>query len=142
MQLLKAAVIGHPIGHTMSPFIHRRLFALQGVPFSYQVLDVPELPAALPALRQLDCFNITIPHKQAILPFLDWMQEDARRFGSVNTVKVDGGKLRGFTTDGPGCRRALENHGVPLEGELLTLGNGGAARAIAFEAVGQRKGSH
>ena len=116
MQELKAAVIGHPIGHTMSPFIHRRLFALEGISHSYQVLDVPDLPAALPELRQLDCFNITIPHKQTILPYLDWMEENARRFGSVNTVQVDGGKFRGFTTDGPGCRKALENHGVPLEG--------------------------
>ena len=142
MQELKAAVIGHPIGHTMSPFIHRRLFALEGISHSYQVLDVPDLPAALPELRQLDCFNITIPHKQTILPYLDWMEENARRFGSVNTVQVDGGKFRGFTTDGPGCRKALENHGVPLKGELLVLGNGGAARAIAFEAVGQKKSSH
>ena len=62
MRVQNAAVIGHPIGHTMSPFIHQRLFALEGIPVSYQVLDVPDLPAALPALRELDCFNITIPH--------------------------------------------------------------------------------
>ncbi|MGI6255534.1 MAG: shikimate dehydrogenase family protein [Acutalibacter sp.] len=141
MQALKAAVIGHPIGHTMSPFIHRRLFALEGIAHSYQVLDVPDLSAALPALRELDCFNITIPHKEAILPHLDWVEENARRFGSVNTVQVQEGRLRGWTTDGPGCRKALENHGVPLEGELLVLGNGGAARAIAFEAVGRKAGS-
>ena len=71
MQVQNAAVIGHPIGHTMSPFIHRRLFELGGIPFAYQVLDVPDLAAALPALRQLDCFNVTLPHKSAILPFLD-----------------------------------------------------------------------
>ena len=50
MRVQNAAVIGHPIGHTMSPFIHQRLFALEGIPVSYQVLDVPDLPAALPAL--------------------------------------------------------------------------------------------
>lgn len=141
MQVQNAAVIGHPIGHTMSPFIHRRLFELEGIPFAYQVLDVPDLAAALPALRQLDCFNVTLPHKSAILPFLDGVEEKARRFGSVNTVQVKDGKLTGYTTDGPGCRKALENHGVPLSGELLLLGNGGAARAIAFEAVQQRAGS-
>lgn len=135
MEALKAAVIGHPIGHTMSPFIHRRLFALESLPVTYQVLDVPDLTAALPALRELDCFNITIPHKEAILPHLDWVEENARRFGSVNTVQVVGGQLRGWTTDGLGCRKALENHGISLEGELLLLGNGGAARALAFEAA-------
>ena len=100
MRVQNAAVIGHPIGHTMSPFIHQRLFALEGIPVSYQVLDVPDLPAALPALRELDCFNITIPHKSAILPFLDGLEEKARLFGSVNTVQVKEGKLLGSTSDG------------------------------------------
>lgn len=141
MQVQKAAVIGHPIGHTMSPFIHKGLFQLEGIPFTYQVMDVPDLEKAMPKLRQLDCFNITIPHKSGILPFLDQLEEKARRFGSVNTVQQVVGKLKGYTTDGPGCRKALENHGVALEGELLLLGNGGAARAIAFEAVQQKAGT-
>ena len=141
MQVQNAAVIGHPIGHTMSPFIHRRLFQLEGIPFTYQVLDVPDLPAAMEDLRRLDCFNITIPHKSAILPFLDELEEKARRFGSVNTVQRVGEKLIGYTTDGPGCRKALENHGVSLGGRVLLLGNGGAARALAFELAQQASGS-
>lgn len=139
MQVQKAAVIGHPIGHTMSPFIHRRLFQLEGIPFVYQVLDVPDLPAALPALRELDCFNITIPHKSAILPFLDSLDAKARRFGSVNTVRVESGRMTGFTTDGAGCQKALENHGLDFSGRLLLLGNGGAARALAFEAADRQR---
>ena len=139
MQVQKAAVIGHPIGHTMSPFIHRRLFQLEGIPFVYQVLDVPDLPAALPALRELDCFNITIPHKSAILPFLDSLDAKARRFGSVNTVWVEAGRMTGFTTDGVGCQKALENHGLDFSGRLLLLGNGGAARALAFEAADRQR---
>ena len=124
MRVQNAAVIGHPIGHTMSPFIHQRLFALEGIPVSYQVLDVPDLPAALPALRELDCFNITIPHKSAILPFLDGLEEKARLFGSVNTVQV---------------KEALENHGCDFSGRVLLLGNGGAARALAFEAAARQR---
>lgn len=138
MRVQNAAVIGHPIGHTMSPFIHQRLFALEGIPVSYQVLDVPDLPAALPALRELDCFNITIPHKSAILPFLDGLEEKARLFGSVNTVQVKEGKLLGFTTDGAGCYKALENHGCDFSGRVLLLGNGGAARACFRGAARQR----
>lgn len=135
MRIQKAAVIGHPIGHTMSPFIHERLFRLSGIPMEYQVLDVPDLAAALPALRALDCFNITIPHKSAILPYLDGIDPAAREFGSVNTVRVQDGRLYGYTTDGAGCRKALENSGASFEGSLLILGNGGAARAVAFEAA-------
>ena len=135
MKLQHAAVIGHPIGHTMSPFIHKRLFALEGFSVSYQVLDVPDLSASLPALRSLDCFNVTIPHKGAIIPFLDELEENARRFGSVNTVKVEAGRMKGYTTDGAGCYKALENHGVDCSGRVLLLGNGGAARAMAFEAA-------
>lgn len=135
MHIQKIAVIGHPIGHTMSPFIHERLFRLSGIPLDYQVLDVPDLEAALPRLRELDCFNITIPHKSAILPYLDGIDPAAKEFGSVNTVQVKDGKLYGYTTDGAGCRKALENSGASFEGSLLILGNGGAARAIAFEAA-------
>ncbi len=97
MKVQNAAVIGHPIGHTMSPFIHRRLFQLEGTSFTYQVLDIPDLSAAMEDLRRLDCFNITIPHKSAILPFLDELEEKARRFGSVNTVQRVGEKLIGYT---------------------------------------------
>ena len=128
-----------PLATPCPPFIHQRLFALEGIPVSYQVLDVPDLPAALPALRELDCFNITIPHKSAILPFLDGLEEKARLFGSVNTVQVKEGKLLGFTTDGAGCYKALENHGCDFSGRVLLLGNGGAARALAFEAAARQR---
>ena len=78
MQLRRFAVIGHPIGHTMSPFIHDRLFSLTGHKPEYSVLDVPSLTQALPALRTLDGFNITIPHKSDIIPLL---RSEERRVG-------------------------------------------------------------
>ena len=107
MDISRFAVIGHPIGHTMSPFIHARLFALSGLSPAYDVLDVPVLSAQLPALRALSGFNITIPHKSAILPFLDAVDEKAALFGSVNTVKNESGRMTGYTTDGVGCEKAL-----------------------------------
>ena len=133
MSLQAFAVIGHPIGHTMSPFIHRRLFSLSGHTPEYAVLDVPDLPAAMETLRGLDGFNITIPHKSAIVPLLDDVDEKAALFGSVNTVKAENGKLCGYTTDGIGCRKSLLRYGLDFGGEQLILGRGGAARAIAFE---------
>lgn len=142
MEIQRAAVIGHPIGHTMSPFIHNRLYALSGIQADYGVLDVPDLEAALPALRRLSCFNVTIPHKSAIIPCLDGIDPAAQEFGSVNTVQVREGRLYGFSTDGLGCRKALEGCGLSLSGPLLILGNGGAARAIAFEAARAQRDFH
>lgn len=135
MKTQKAAVIGHPIGHTMSPFIQERLFKLAGIPMEYRVMDVPDLGAALPELKSLDCFNITIPHKSAVIPYLDEICESARLCGSVNTVKVEDEKLYGYTTDGAGAAVSLAIHGLSLGGRVLILGHGGAARAIAFQAA-------
>ncbi|ANU53349.1 shikimate dehydrogenase [Acutalibacter muris] len=138
MKTQKAAVIGHPIGHTMSPFIQERLFGLSGIPMEYQVIDVPNLADALPKLRELDCFNITIPHKTGIIPYLEDMCESARLCGSVNTVKVTDGRLYGYTTDGAGAAVSLAVHGLDFCRRVLILGNGGAARAIAFQAAVNR----
>ena len=89
MSKRKYAVIGHPIGHTMSPFIHKRLFDLTGVDAEYTALDIA--PEALAGeyertLKQLDGYNITIPHKQSIIPLLDSLDDKAKMYGSVNTA--------------------------------------------------------
>lgn len=129
------AVIGHPIGHTMSPFIHERLFQLsQTSQASYIVMDIrpEELADKMPLLRELEGFNITIPHKQAIIPLLDRCSPQAAAFGSVNTVHTQNGISTGYTTDGIGCLKALEACGISPVGTCLMLGSGGAARAIAF----------
>lgn len=131
------AVIGHPIAHTMSPFIHARLFEAAGVQASYGVLEIPpqDLSSRLEALRGLSGFNVTIPHKQAIIPLLNSVDPKAADFGSVNTVKNGDGRLCGFTTDGEGFAQALRAAGISLSGHTAVLGAGGAARAVAFECV-------
>ena len=129
------AIIGHPIGHTMSPFIHKRLFCLSGTDSQpYEVMDIaPEnLKESMKSLRCLRGFNVTIPHKQAIIPLLDECSPQARAFGSVNTVSIENGKAIGYTTDGIGCLKALQAFGVQPDGACLLLGSGGAARAVAF----------
>ncbi len=130
------AVIGHPIGHSMSPFIHKRLFDLAGVDAEYTKLDIA--PEALAAeyertLSKLDGFNVTIPHKQSVIPLLDSLDGKAEMYCSVNTVANKDGKHTGFTTDGDGFINAVEAAGIPLDGRIMILGCGGAARAIAFE---------
>lgn len=137
MQSKKFAVFGHPIGHTMSPFIHSRLFRLSGTEARYGAADLaPEaLSSGMERLRSLDGFNVTIPLKRAIIPFLDALDQKAALFGSVNTVKNESGRLTGFTTDGDGFRMALSAAGIKPDGRTVVLGAGGAARAVAFEAA-------
>ncbi len=130
------AVIGHPIGHTMSPFIHKRLFDLAGIDADYTKLDIA--PEALAAeyestLRRLDGFNITIPHKQAIIPLLDKLDDKAKMYGSVNTVSLANETATGFTTDPDGFIRAIEAAGITLDGRIMILGCGGVARTMAYE---------
>ena len=136
------AVIGHPIGHTMSPFIHKRLFALAGVDADYTALDIA--PERLEAeyrdtLKKLDGYNITIPHKQAIIPYLDALDDKAQMYGSVNTVRNRDGQAKGFTTDPDGFIKAVEAAGIPLEGRIMILGCGGVARTMAYEIALRHK---
>ena len=130
------AVIGHPIGHTMSPFIHKRLFEMKGIQADYSVYDIApqDLKHKMQDLKKLDGFNITIPHKQAVIPFLDTLSSRASLYQSVNTVK-NSGELQGFTTDPLGFLSALRHAGIPLKGRVVILGAGGAARTMAYEAV-------
>lgn len=132
------AVIGHPIGHTMSPYIHQKLLELCGVSGTYSKLDIPpqELSARFAdTLSLLDGFNVTIPYKQTIIPLLSRADGSAAAFGSVNTVAVCGGQSTGYTTDGVGFIRALSAAGIPLKGHVLLLGSGGVARVFANEIL-------
>ncbi len=138
MSIKKFAVIGHPIGHTMSPFIHTRLFALSGVEAEYTKLDIA--PENLEneyknSLLKLDGYNITIPHKQLIIPFIDEIDKKAEMYGSVNTVSNKNGIAKGYTTDPDGFLKALDAAGVTLGGRVVIAGCGGVARTMAYEIV-------
>lgn len=138
MNIKKYAVIGHPIGHTMSPFIHKRLFELSGIDAEYGVIDIS--PERLgyeyeSTLKNLDGYNITIPHKQAVIPFLDRIDDKAAMYGSVNTVRNRDGISKGFTTDPDGFLKALEYAKIPLSDRVVILGCGGVARTMAYEAL-------
>ena len=130
------AVVGHPIGHTMSPFIHDRLFALAGVKADYTKIDVA--PENLgeefkSTLSKLDGYNITIPHKQSIIKYLDEVDPRAEMYGSVNTVRNKNGKTKGYTTDPDGFLKALDMAGIEMKGRIMILGCGGVARTMAYE---------
>lgn len=128
-------LIGHPLGHSMSPFIHERLFAMAGRKAEYTLTDIaPEhLLEKEPFLRSLQGFNITIPHKMAVIPMVDWLDESARRYDSVNCVANVDGKLVGYNTDCDGFTMSVKDY--PMDGKVLLIGCGGVGRMIATEAL-------
>lgn len=130
------AVIGNPVGHSLSPAIHNAAFDELGLDFVYVAFRVEDPRTALAGMRALENFrglSVTIPHKTEIMQYVDEVGEQDRSIGSINTVVNEGGRLIGSGTDGPGALRALADAGVETKGKsVLILGSGGAARAIAF----------
>ena len=134
------ALIGHPLGHSLSPQIHERLFALEGLEAAYRLDDFPpeELEERLPVLRSYAAFNVTIPYKRAILPHLAAVSESAALYGAVNAVLVGpDGRMTGDNTDCAGFLRTMQSHGFPLETEVCVVGAGGVGRMFALESARQ-----
>ena len=129
------AVIGDPIGHSLSPLVQNSAFAERRMDAVYLPFLVHNLKDFLAAVAPLGIrgFSVTIPHKERILPYLDGCDPLAAKIGAVNTVEVrSGGKLYGYNTDYVGVLRTLERR-IPLHGSrVLIVGAGGAARAVAF----------
>lgn len=131
MSKRRFGLIGHPLGHSLSPLLHSRIMQAVGIDGTYEPIDIaPQaLPARLPALlRTLDGLNVTLPHKQAVIPFLTDVDEAARRLGAVNTVCAG----KGYNTDALGfalCRVPMQNRRV------LVLGAGGVARVLVPGAL-------
>ncbi|MGZ9584966.1 shikimate dehydrogenase [Paenibacillus marinisediminis] len=132
------AVIGAPVGHSKSPLMHNAAFAACGWNGVYTAFHVePEqLKNAIAGMRAFGIrgINVTIPHKEHVMAYLDEIDESARMIGAVNTIVNDKGKLIGYNTDGPGYVRSLkEETEVQLTGAtVLIIGAGGAARGLAF----------
>ncbi|MGM9951123.1 MAG: shikimate dehydrogenase [Lysinibacillus sp.] len=133
------AVIGDPIAQSKSPDMHQAWYEEEGIDAAYIPLHVKpdDLEQAILSLKLLGAsgWNVTIPHKQSIIPFLDELDELAEKMGAVNTVvRTAEGKLKGYNTDGPGFVKSLEEAiGEDYRKErLLLIGAGGAARGIAF----------
>ncbi len=130
-------IIGHPLGHTLSPLMHNTAFQELGLPYYYEAEDVPPegLAEAVGRFRAEGVvgLSVTIPHKEAILPFLDEVDEEVERLGAANTVVLVEGRFVGTNTDGIGFMRSLkEDGGYDPEGRsAVVLGAGGAARAVA-----------
>jgi shikimate dehydrogenase len=127
------AVIGDPIAHTLSPNLHQEVYRQLELNASFEKIHVT--PNSLDSFinsNKLDGFNVTIPHKLSIIPFLKGLDEAAKTIGAVNCVHNG----KGYNTDWIGFLKAMELNGVDLNGKDCTiLGAGGAARAIAYGLV-------
>jgi len=137
------APIGDPIDHSMSPTIQNAAFRSTGLNAIYVPFRVESsrLRLAILGLKFLGVkgFNVTTPHKTAMLRYIDEVETKAAEIGSINTVKSDHGTLTGFNTDGAGALNAMKEAGVSPDGKLILLfGAGGAARAIAHTLAGHR----
>ncbi len=129
------AVIGNPIGHSLSPDIHNAAFIHLGLDWVYTAFRVDDIENAIAGIRALGIrgVSVTIPHKVGALPHLDSLEETAKKIGAINTIINTGRRLHGINTDGAGALKALTDAGHdPAGASLLILGSGGAARAIAF----------
>jgi shikimate dehydrogenase len=136
--MIKALVIGDPIEHSLSPVMHNEAFVQAEIQGSYEKKRVTseELPSFIQFLKESDyagC-NVTIPHKVAVISFLDEIDPEAEKIGAVNTVVNNNGKLIGYNTDGKGFLLGLkEKISRPIsEMNILLVGAGGAARSIAY----------
>ncbi|HDQ05544.1 MAG TPA: shikimate dehydrogenase [Candidatus Bathyarchaeota archaeon] len=134
------AVIGDPVEHSLSPAMHNAAFQKLGLNLVYVAFKVTrnELKEAISGAKSLGLrgLNVTMPHKNAVIKYLDETDSTAEAIGAVNTILNEQGKLVGYNTDGKGAMIALQESGIyPEEKKMLLLGAGGAAKAIAFQAA-------
>ncbi|MCS7082811.1 MAG: shikimate dehydrogenase [Bacteroidetes bacterium] len=132
------ALIGHPVDHSLSPLLHNTAFRHHGLPYEYLLLDVTDparLPAVLLGLWAMDFrgANVTIPYKEAVLPWVDALSDTVQAVGAANTIVNDGNRLWAENTDVWGFVRALAPYEDRISGGgAVVFGSGGAARAVVY----------
>jgi shikimate dehydrogenase len=138
---VRLGVLGDPVEHSLSPQMQNAALKQSKIEMQYARFRISsnDLREALESIRKLEFagMNLTIPHKVAALEFLDSADDNVKRIGATNVIKIENGKLRGFNTDGRGFARAVrEEFSVDLRDlRILVLGAGGAARAIALQCA-------
>jgi shikimate dehydrogenase len=136
----RVGLIGWPVEHSLSPAMHDAAFAALGLDWRYELLPTRDdrVAARLEHVRhEYRGVNVTVPHKQRVIPYLDRIDEAAAMIGAVNTISVRDGELVGYNTDAAGFLTALTEAGFsPAGRQALLLGAGGAARAVAAALAG------
>lgn len=135
-KVFRYGILASPARHSASPGLHRGFFAESGVNATYDIFDIP--PGDLEEFvgrirREIDGVSVSLPFKEVIIPYLDYLDPAAKEIGAVNTVKNVDGKLYGYNTDWMGSNRALEETGRSFKDAIaVVVGAGGAARAIIY----------
>lgn len=128
---MKLGLIGEKLGHSLSPEIHQKIFEKLGIRGTYNLLPIARMnlkDTVETLLESMDGFNVTIPYKTDIMPFLDEISPEARTIGAVNTVAVRDGKRYGYNTDYDGFARTLDKIAADVKGEkVFVMGHGGAS---------------
>lgn len=146
MQKIRLDVVGDPIDHSKSPVIHETVLEALGLDYEYRKVRIQKghLDEYLFEVKKshINGFNLTMPHKQDILPYLDFIDEEALVFDAVNTVKVKNGKLLGYNTDGRGCVWAIEEKGYTCKDKnIVIFGAGGVVSTVALKMVLEKASS-
>jgi shikimate dehydrogenase len=130
------AVLGNPIGHSLSPVMHNAAFKTEGLNARYVAFESSDVKGSIVGMRALGIrgMSITIPFKTAVMPLLDRLDPLAKEIGAVNTIVNDDGRLTGYNTDGLGAMKALEAAMDPAGKQCILVGAGGTARGIGFMA--------
>ncbi|MBI5639234.1 MAG: shikimate dehydrogenase [Nitrospirae bacterium] len=130
-------LFGYPVEHTLSPAMHNAAFEHLNLDYCYLpfLVHPDSLEKAVAGIRALNLagVNVTVPHKEAVIPYLDSTNEEALFIGAVNTIVNKEGNLTGYNTDGRGFMRSMEENDISAEGKkVLIVGAGGACRAISY----------
>lgn len=136
-------IFGDPVEHSLSPVIHNAAFEYLGLDYCYVAFHVKKdsLKDAVQAIRALNLVgvNITVPHKESVIEYLDELSEEAEQIGAVNTILNKESFLKGFNTDAKGFVSSLQEAGVSLENKnVLILGAGGASKAVVYSLLKEK----
>jgi shikimate dehydrogenase len=135
-------VLGYPLSHSLSPALHNTAFSVTGLNAVYLAFETRDIDRCLQGMRGLGIkgMSVTLPHKSAVIPLLDEVDDRAKAIGAVNTIVNRGGRLIGYNTDAHGALHALEEKTQLTGKTAVVIGAGGAARAIGF--ILREKGVH
>ena len=131
--MTKFGIIGYPLGHSFSKGFFTEKFARESINAQYLNFEIPDVAMLSDVLRdnpELRGLNVTLPHKQAVIPLLDELSDEAREIGAVNVIRIRDGRLKGFNSDIIGFTNSIKSLLMPHHKKALILGTGGASKAI------------
>ena len=132
----KYGLVGKKLGHSFSKDYFTKKFSELNLNYSYQNIELENISDIIPFVKEnknLKGFNVTVPYKEAIIPYLDYLDDTAKEVGAVNTVKFENGMLKGFNTDVIGFNAiSCQLSAISKKGTALILGSGGASKAVQY----------